>query len=277
MRMTIGLTAIWLAFASLAVAGYGTSDEQPKSLAHVEKPKTRPCVEKRAEYLIANASAQDLSKAAFESRVKEFIDGAQKLYKTTVPKKGDYETSAQYKERRALAAQERDRRLQAYFSRYTNSLTVTVPVKKVSYKPDKQTVWVEAEPISVTGAMAYPAGGGSGCTVPRILCFVVIPSKHAKVYVSGSTLNMRLTHAPLSVASARDHDVVRNRGTFEMTFQLGYDRCQYRDGLSHRDYLYFPALRLTKCAWKIKGEPLWRWSGSCDLCTPEDRYPPAAW
>lgn len=199
--------------------------------------------------VIAGANAavertESVSPAQFADALAEFSRNALAVLNTPAPviERDPYESTPEFEARRAAALAAHERRETDFFRQNTRTYVVQMPVKNVSYDPDREVVEFAVDPV------ALPVTGSGGASELSLACYTRpvfwCTPEQGMTYDAGD-----LWRVPR--ATARQHDVLRSPMTLTSRYTVG--RIEGERGL---------AISLVDMDLQARGQSVQRWPGA---------------
>lgn len=188
----------------------------------------------------ASTRTQNVTPAEFSEALAEFSRNALAILNTPVPvtQRDPYESTPEFEARRAAAIAAHERREADFFRENTRTYVVQLPVKDVTYDPDREVVEFAIDP------MRLPTVGDElslACyTRPVFWC----TTDQGMTYDAGDLWR-------LPRATARQHDVLRTPMTLTARYTVG--RIEGERGL---------AITLVDMDLQARGQTVQRWPGA---------------
>jgi hypothetical protein len=179
--------------------------------------------------------------AQFADALAEFSRNALAVLNTPAPvtTRDPYESTPEFESRRAAAIAAHERREAEFFRENTRTYVVTMPVKGVTYDPDREVVEFAVDPV------ALPVTGSGGASELSLACYTRpvfwCTAQDGMTYDAGD-----LWRVPRGVA--RQHDVLRSPMTLVARYTVG--RIEGERGL---------AISLVDMDLQARGQSVQRW------------------
>lgn len=193
------------------------------------------------------SQTENVTPAVFSQRLRDFAQGAATMYAEIQSRnesivRDPYESTAEYEARRAAAFEATQRREREFFQQNSKTYVVAMPVKDVSYDPDREVFEFTVDGIGL------PVSRDNGAGSLTLTCYsrpvFWCSGDSGMIYEAGD-----LWRIPR--ATARQHDILRTPLTLNAHFAVG-----------RRNDAPVLAVSLLSMDLQARGQSVSRWDGA---------------